>query len=134
MANGTIAFDTLSTSGQISGTAKSVDTDYLAYGSAKVLELHDGGTTTIKSSLNVSSISDDATAIQTVTLANNMSTAFYFKAGSTGDNDTSVGQMGSTSYGGANTTSAYSYYIVNGGDGSAVERLNHQTIVHGDLA
>jgi len=30
MANGTIAFDTLSTSGQISGTAKSVDTDYLA--------------------------------------------------------------------------------------------------------
>ena len=29
MANGTIAFDTLSTSGQITGTAKSVDTDYL---------------------------------------------------------------------------------------------------------
>ena len=39
MANGTIAFDTLSTSGQISGTAKSVDTDYLAYGSAKVWAL-----------------------------------------------------------------------------------------------
>ena len=36
MANGTIAFDTLQTSGQISGTAKSVDADYLAYGSAKV--------------------------------------------------------------------------------------------------
>ena len=35
MANGTIAFDTLQTSGQISGTAKSVDADYLAYGSAK---------------------------------------------------------------------------------------------------
>ena len=45
MANGTIAFDTLSTSGQISGTAKSVDTDYLAYGSAKVwygFDLHEG--------------------------------------------------------------------------------------------
>ncbi len=28
MANGTIAFDTLQTSGQITGTAKSVDTDY----------------------------------------------------------------------------------------------------------
>ena len=35
MANGTIAFDTLSTSGQISGTAKSVDTDYVVNGSAK---------------------------------------------------------------------------------------------------
>jgi hypothetical protein len=40
MANGTIAFDTLSTSGQISGTAKSVDTDYLAYGSAKCLGIN----------------------------------------------------------------------------------------------
>ena len=35
MANGTIAFDTLSTSGQISGTAKSVDADYVVSGSAK---------------------------------------------------------------------------------------------------
>ena len=32
MANRTIAFDTLQTSGQITGTAKSVDTDYLASG------------------------------------------------------------------------------------------------------
>jgi hypothetical protein len=29
MANGTIAFDTLTTSGQIDGTARSIDTDYL---------------------------------------------------------------------------------------------------------
>jgi hypothetical protein len=35
MANGTIAFDTLSTSGQISGTAKSLDTDYVVNGSSK---------------------------------------------------------------------------------------------------
>jgi len=34
MANGTIAFDTLSTSGQISGTAKSLDTDFVVNGSA----------------------------------------------------------------------------------------------------
>jgi hypothetical protein len=31
MANGTIAFDTLQTSGQIRGTAKSVDSDYLVF-------------------------------------------------------------------------------------------------------
>jgi hypothetical protein len=37
MANGTIAFDTLQTSGQITGTAKSVDTDYVVNGSAKVV-------------------------------------------------------------------------------------------------
>ena len=35
MANGTIAFDTLSTSGQITGTAKSLDTDYVVNGSSK---------------------------------------------------------------------------------------------------
>ena len=35
MANGTIAFDTLQTSGQITGTAKFVDTDYVVNGSAK---------------------------------------------------------------------------------------------------
>ena len=39
MANGTIAFDTLSTSGQITGTAKSVDTDYVVNGSAEELGL-----------------------------------------------------------------------------------------------
>ena len=37
MANGTIAFDTLSTSGQITGTAKSLDTDYFVSGIAKVV-------------------------------------------------------------------------------------------------
>jgi hypothetical protein len=37
MAFGTLAFDTLSTSGVITGTAKSVDADYILNGSAKVL-------------------------------------------------------------------------------------------------
>ena len=45
MANGTIAFDTLSTSGQITGTAKSVDTDYLASGSAKAWANYKGTST-----------------------------------------------------------------------------------------
>ena len=35
MANGTIAFDTLQTSGQIDGTARSIDTDYLLMGTNK---------------------------------------------------------------------------------------------------
>jgi hypothetical protein len=63
MANGTIAFDTLSTSGQISGTAKSVDTDYLAYGTKNLginlqITAH-----SIYGSLNVSSLTDGGTGL-----------------------------------------------------------------------
>ena len=67
MANGTIAFDTLQTSGQITGTAKSVDTDYVVNGSAKMVINYDQITDTIRSSLNVSSVSDDATGDFTIT-------------------------------------------------------------------
>jgi hypothetical protein len=67
MANGTIAFDTLQTSGQITGTAKSVDTDYLASGSAKMVINYDHRQASIMSSLNVASVSDDATGKFTIT-------------------------------------------------------------------
>ena len=60
MANGTIAFDTLSTSGQISGTAKSVDTDYLASGSAKTT-IAGTDAAVLLDSLNVSSGVDEGT-------------------------------------------------------------------------
>ena len=79
MANGTIAFDTLSTSGQISGTAKSVDTDYLAYGSAKAWHrLGDGtGTIVTRDSFNVSGFTDGGVGLYTVTINNNMSNNLY---------------------------------------------------------
>ena len=67
MANGTIAFDTLSTSGQISGTAKSVDTDYVVSGSAKMVINYDQIADTVRSSLNVSSVSDNSTGDFTIT-------------------------------------------------------------------
>jgi len=67
MANGTIAFDTLSTSGQITGTAKSVDTDYVVSGSAKMFINYDHRQDSIMSSLNVASVSDDATGKFTIT-------------------------------------------------------------------
>ena len=66
MANGTIAFDTLQTSGQIDGTAKSLDTDYILNGSPKL-----GSITTVpccnRDSFNISSITDDGTGDYTVT-------------------------------------------------------------------
>ena len=61
MANGTIAFDTLQTSGQIDGTARSIDTDYLLNGSAKSWVNFEGDNTAIRDSFNISSLDDDGT-------------------------------------------------------------------------
>jgi hypothetical protein len=72
MANGTIAFDTLQTSGQISGTAKSVDTDYLASG-IKHWVNYDAVNQTTDGSLNQSSLTDSATGLFISTYTNGMS-------------------------------------------------------------
>ena len=79
MANGTIAFDTLSTSGQISGTAKSVDTDYLASGSAKVWVSFDGTASSAASrgAFGVSSMDDNGTGDYDVNISSAMSDANY---------------------------------------------------------
>ena len=89
MANGTIAFDTLSTSGQISGTAKSIDTDYLLYGSAKVrynfeLDSSDNG---FEGAFNCSSGADNGPGDATVTFTNAMSNQNYTPTSSTADGD-----------------------------------------------
>ena len=71
MANGTIAFDTLSTSGQIDGTARSIDTDYLLNGSAKAWckwSLSDQSAAI--GSFNVTSITDGGTGVGTCNLTN----------------------------------------------------------------
>ena len=73
MANGTIAFDTLSTSGQITGTAKSVDTDYVVNGSAKVWGLYDQTNNVTDSSFATSSITDASTGRFTVAFTNSFS-------------------------------------------------------------
>jgi len=78
MANGTIAFDTLSTSGQITGTAKSVDTDYVVNGSAKMWVNFTGVTTTAaRDSFNVSSLTDNGTGDTTININNDMGNANY---------------------------------------------------------
>ena len=70
MANGTIAFDTLSTSGQISGTAKSVDTDYLAYGTSKAW--WSSNDVTLKDSFNIGSLTDVAASTYDFNFTNAM--------------------------------------------------------------
>ena len=77
MANGTIAFDTLQTSGQITGTAKSLDTDYVVNGSAKAwAEIAIGGAS-LPNSFNFSSIDDDGTGEYGLNYTNAMASANY---------------------------------------------------------
>jgi hypothetical protein len=79
MANGTIAFDTLTTSDQVNtGTEKSIDTSYLFNGVAKVwINFNGTGTIATRDSFNVTSITDDNTGRYTITIANDMSNTNY---------------------------------------------------------
>ena len=129
MANGTIAFDTLQTSGQITGTAKSLDTDYVVNGSAKHF-VHFNGTGTISiytGALNTSSISDGGTGNTTVTMSSNLSSADgnAIVAGTDGNQikvRTSV-----------NTTSTY-VVLTQDSSGSAEDRDDNSGVRYGDLA
>ena len=69
MANGTIAFDTLQTSGQIDGTARSIDTDYLLNGSGKTW-VNYNSSTAIRDSFNISTLDDDGTGDYTAHITN----------------------------------------------------------------
>ena len=76
MANGTIAFDTLQTSGQITGTAKSVDTDYVVNGSVKSwTSLQSQGTFSTHDSFNQSSATDNSSGDHTPSYTNSFSSA-----------------------------------------------------------
>ena len=105
MANGTIAFDTLQTSGQITGTAKSVDTDYVVTGSAKAAYAFNidsefmtiANNTLSSESLNASSGTDRGTGLLTVALTSAMATQqFIFTSGIKATNNTHTMHTDST--------------------------------------
>ena len=80
MANGTIAFDTLTTSDSVkSSTEKSIDTSYIFNGVAKAWVTFDGTASgaTIGDSFNVSSSDDDGTGDYGINFSNAMSNANY---------------------------------------------------------
>ena len=85
MANGTIAFDTLSTSGQISGTAKSLDTDFVVSGSVKAWDHYDqkgdSGSTQVFNSFNISTVEDSAEGRSVHNFANTMSNNYSATSG-----------------------------------------------------
>ena len=76
MANGTIAFDTLQTSGQITSTAKSLDTDYIISGSAKAWLLASNAAV-LTNSLNISGGTDNGTGNYTFAFSNSMGNGNY---------------------------------------------------------
>ena len=134
MANGTIAFDTLSTSGQISGTAKSVDTDYLAYGSAKVrynFEL-DSSANNFEGSFNCSSGADNSTGDATVTFTNAMGNQNYTPTSSSSDGDICATQADRTDGNASRTTTAFATRIRDAG-ATARDSIAYVAIF-GDLA
>ena len=133
MANGTIAFDTLSTSGQISGTAKSVDTDYVVSGVPKAQLMFDHVNTNIDGSLNISSVTDTATGQATPSFTNNISLGFATNATSA---NTNSGQNDASVRGGGGSIQAQvttSYRVLTFRSTSATDDELQASITVGDL-
>ena len=129
MANGTIAFDTLQTSGQITGTAKSVDTDYVVNGSAKAWSNVNGtGTIAINDSFNVSGVTDNGTGDITNTFSNAMSNTSYVMTISGGY----VNDDGMARY--SEATANWRTYYYNEDTRDAKDGSVNSSAIHGDLA
>jgi len=128
MANGTIAFDTLETTGNISGktgvTATSTDADYLVQKcSARGKFPGDGAS--ITESFNVSSLTDTNTGRQTPNFSSNFNTVNYSIGHSLYNNI-------SEPYVGSQTTSSFLHYMY--GDNNAYTDTQNCITLHGDMA
>ena len=79
MANGTIAFDTLSTSGQIESrtTGLSIDSDYLVHGTNKAWLRYGQASPSILKSLNISSVTDTSAGVYITIFTNGFDAAHY---------------------------------------------------------
>jgi len=130
MANGTIAFDTLQTSGQITSTAKSVDTDYVVNGSAKAWITADQSDNSTSDSFNVTSFADNATGQITLTLSNNMGNTGYAVTNCTPVSNAS-GLDGS---GDSKTPTTGPIMQARDHSGSDFDPNCHHVVLNGDLA
>ena len=131
MANGTIAFDTLSTSGQITGTAKSVDTDFVVNGSAKAwANLKGTDTFDLKDNFNVGTATDDGEGTYTFNFSSSLSNTTYSGVVSCDDSTTSRAFAQSKTF----TTSSFVAVIKRGDTGAVADKDIVSATVHGDLA
>ena len=140
MANGTIAFDTLTTSDSVNtGTEKSIDTSYIFNGSSKLWANVDMYTSTvINDSFNSSSVTDVAQGAHSITITNIFSNAFYSlvgTSGQTGDGSSdyrtnvTVDDLNTTK-----TTSVFGLRVFAAGINSHEDTNENNSIVMGDLA
>ena len=133
MANGTIAFDTLTTSDSVkSGTEKSIDTSFVFNGVAKLLAHSNQSSNEIEYGFNTSSYTDSATGNYILGVTNvfsnvvNIVSTAASQAQSTNNSCTEYMAEGSS------TASAIKFTTIE--NGSAKDQpFNHNTI-HGDLA
>ena len=136
MANGTIAFDTLTTSDSVNtGTEKSIDTSYIFNGVAKVWINFDGtGTPAARDSFNVGSITDNGTGSYDIVFTNAMGNANYTSQCSLNNGTTDV--SGAHDYGWAivdRTTADFRWDTENASN-SQVDLALLDALVLGDLA
>ena len=133
MANGTIAFDTLSTSGQIDGTARSIDTDYLLMGSAKAW-VQGSSDTTFRDKFNVGSGTDNGTGDYTYTFTNNMANNDYAAHHTATDANTNTAVLVGVTKGSTFATGSLGLYVLNEDTGVSDGSDPSSISVLGDLA
>ena len=139
MANGTIAFDTLSTSGQITSVAKSLDTDYILSGVPKAtLHLNSMTTPPTESeSLNISSVDDDGPGDFGLHFSNNFNTANYIMTHATNDGGASTAQFSTDITYGTNTTATTdieNHYVTAGDNRTNADNYGIMMTFCGQLA
>jgi hypothetical protein len=132
MANGTIAFDTLQTSGQIDGTARSIDTDYLLNGSAKVWSNYvTASSFSINDSFNYASITDSGAGFATHNFTNAFANALFSYVGlaevSSADAVTVIGYT-------TNKTTTTCRQVSYNSSNSTADQPGNSFSAHGELA
>ena len=134
MANGTIAFDTLTTSDSVNtNTEKSINTSYIFNGVSKAWVEYDGTASgaTIGDSFNVSSTDDDGPGDYGVNFTNAMGNANYTCTFGDGEGSSTSGLRFLIDAGSA--TSAQELYARNVSN-SAQDVDAASVVIHGDLA
>ena len=131
MANGTIAFDTLTISDQVNtGTEKSIDTSYIFNGVAKVwIKFDMSSSFTNEDSFNVSSLDDDGSGDFGLNFSNNMANANYPAPASAGEDNANV----LTNFGTVATSSMDGQTRQTQAN-SAIDKANNSVCILGDLA
>ena len=136
MANGTIAFDTLTTSDSVNtGTEKSIDTSYIFNGVAKAWFNLNGVGTAYRDSFNIGSVTDNATGDFSHNFTNVMSSVNHATSNGTNGTDLTAGVNSYNVYFDTTTTGAgftRSQNISSGG--TALDSGYIFGMVAGDLA